>query len=388
MTVRTWDVTIYPRLTRGVPTWGGAVSAKHFRKDGVILSDRFDENEWKYNPSYSGLSKMKFGNPDGQLNGASDPRSIFPEGRFQSVVYVEDFYTGLLVEQGTKEMYADAAVVLSVKGISEALRMTRVPDSALAPSLPANEFLRRCLAAARRSVPLPPELSPFHDIRDEVRGNGIYESLLIDDPRPFSGKTCFEAIGAVCGATNTVAIVGRRHCGIYNRRAHSEFGSITVADGITDRSLTTSDGFERVYTSAEVKHGGSGDAFIIEPIGGAARRERGERRLSLELGFITRRARAAEVAERIMERLCYPSRQVTFEIEDAGRTDIQLLSEVEMAVDYYQRQQPATSIYGTEYGAATYADSPRQRVHGMYFILQIERDLGRNRSIIRAQRTR
>ena len=365
-----WPVSIAPRGAASIAPeqWQQLTDAtEFFIKQGATIVEKFDDNAFVYGPSYFSNLKLKFLNPEGLFSGQHDPRSIFRmSGRHRAIVYIGEFYSGLGSDVDSREYGRLPTASLTTTGMSSMLRTIPVPRHALIPGIRAAEFIRRCLSSADGI--LPAAFSPFKDVRDEVERNPVYESLTVDDPSPFDGENAFDAMATLCAASDTVIRVGRYHCGVFNRAPYpNRFGSVTVhAEDLFGRTIEMSDGYDRIYTSAEIEHGGEGDDIQIAGRSGGA--EFAGRKLSLDLSFINNRFRAAELGEQILGRLGFPVREVRFQLAGAGNDSVSLLSEIDLQVFW---------------------DEPgRQNIHGRFYVVETRRDLNTDLLTIRAQRSK
>ena len=381
-----WNVTAIPRGAVSTNAWELPVDAtEYFINKGAKITEKFDDNKLTYGPSFVSSLPMKFLNPNGLFSGVSDSRSVFKmSGRENSLFYINDFYTGIGREVGSYSETRQSDVSISTTGISSVLKNIRVPVSALVPGLSAREFIQRCLIAGRHIF--PHYISPFVDIRDETDGNNLFSNMIIDDAGTFVNDNCFNAIGRICGVTNTALKVGRTFCGVYNRDAYDKFGEFTVtAEDLLGKSIRIDEGFDRVYTSALVTFGRDGEEIRLVASGGSAAGAFTPRTLNIDLPFITNRFIATEIANSILDQLSSPRREIVFELAGAGKSYIQLLSKMTADIQWILPDAPTSQAYGSPYGTATYANVDRQNVFGDFYVIEVRRDLFRDTIQVRAQ---
>ena len=368
MAERVWNVDIYPRGAVTTGEWLPMVKAREEFINRATITEKFDDTKLHYGPSFHGGVALNFLNPDGKFSGVHDSRSIFrASGRNKCVVHIEDFFTGVGTEVGSLEDSRNATAKIKTNSAGGLLKDFDVPTAALVPNLHISEFIRRCLTSVQGY--LPRVLSPFYDIRDEVSGNALYDSLLVEDPSAFLNTDIFSAIGNLCGVTDTALRVGRRFCGVYNRQPYDKFGVATVGHAdLFGRTMKIDDGHSRVYTSARVEHGGVGDDVNVTALGGSSAQENSARRLNVNLKFVTNRNRAAEIAEQVLQRLSFPVTEVEFEIANIGDVAVELLSRIDLRVFW--------------------PDTDRRNIYGDFYVVETKRDLSKDTISVRAQRSK
>ena len=177
------DITIVPRTSIHDIEYGDPVNVSKYLTDkgrGTITS-KFDETSYRLSPGNLGTWDLKLINKGGMFSGASTYRSIFSlANRENAIVYVSDFFSGLVTEKGSKDKIADNTSILKCRDLSSILKTREVPNAALRPGIPAREFIRRCVDAARND--LPPAYNPFYTYRDETFDNFTMTNLIIDRP--------------------------------------------------------------------------------------------------------------------------------------------------------------------------------------------------------------